>query len=91
MRWWLVSVTLAASCASPPPDWCTDKAPDEACFRAKRPVDDPRLVRAVEVAEAYMSRHPPTGLEWGWEEGVLATALSELHRVTRDEALERTW
>jgi unsaturated rhamnogalacturonyl hydrolase len=89
MRWWLVSVTLAASCASPPPDWCTDKAPDEACFRAKRPVEDPRLVRAVEVAEAYMSRHPATGLEWGWEEGVLVTALSELHRVTGDEALEQ--
>jgi len=90
MRWLLLVSLNAFACQTPPPpDWCGDQAPDASCFREKRPADHPNLKRAQEIAAAFMRRHPATELKWGWEDGVLLTALSELHRVTQDSAIER--
>ena len=85
----LVLLSCVACSAEPPPDWCSDVAPDEACFRSKRPSDHAHLVRAIEIAQAFMQRHPAIELKWGWEDGVFVTALSELHRVTQDEQIEQ--
>ena len=85
----LVSLTALACQTAPPPDWCGNEAPDEACFRQTRPIDHPNLVRAQQIAAAFMHRHPATELKWGWEDGVLLTALSELHRVTQDSEIEQ--
>ena len=80
---------LSACSAEPPPDWCFDEPPDEVCFRNKRPGDHPNLLRASAIARAFMQRHPAVELKWGWEDGVLLTALSALHRVTQDDQIER--
>ena len=85
----LVLLGVVACSAEPPPDWCSDEPPDEACFRSKRPSDHEHLVRATEIARAFMQRHPAIELKWGWEDGVLVTALSELHRVTQDDQIEQ--
>jgi unsaturated rhamnogalacturonyl hydrolase len=70
------------------PDWCAETPPDAACFRAKRPVDDVHVVAAADLAADFMRRHRAQDLSWGWEDGVFLIALTELHRLTADPAIE---
>jgi len=57
------------------------------CFAAKRPGDSSEMQMAIRIADRFMQQHAPERLPWNWEEGVALFALTELHRVTGDDAL----
>lgn len=87
MRWMLLYCLLACQPLIYP-DQCEEGvAPDGACFAELRPTTAPELQLAQRIAQAFMTRHDPSELSWNWEEGVALFALTELYKVTADEAL----
>ncbi len=87
MRWLSLSLLLACQ-PLVYPDQCREgEAPNSSCFAQKRPVDSAEVELATRLANRFMHAHAPGDLPWNWEEGVALFALSELHKVTGDEAL----
>ena len=84
---------LLACSSSPPPDYAFFDAcdpqtvPDGACYAAKRDPQSASVALATDIAHRFIDEHPPTELEWNWEEGVLMYGMTELYRVTGDPAV----
>ncbi|MBM66381.1 MAG: glycosyl hydrolase [Myxococcales bacterium] len=85
---WLIFAFLIGCQPLIYPDQCQEgEAPDSSCFAQKRPLDSAEVELASRLANRWMQTHAPGDLPWNWEEGVALFALTELHRVTGDEAL----
>jgi unsaturated rhamnogalacturonyl hydrolase len=65
-------------------DYCSGKAPDSACYAAKRDPSSADVTLAKAIADRYMAIYPADKLKWDWEPTVLMFGLSELYRVTGD-------
>lgn len=66
-----------------PFDWCEPTTPpDAACHAAKRDPESESVQLALEIARAWIDRHPVAELAWNWEEAVLLVSMTELFDVT---------
>lgn len=83
----------AAACGDDPPpfeffDACApDQVPDATCYANKRDPSSDNVALASEIAARYIVEHPATEQGWGWEDGVLMYAMTELYRVTGETAV----
>ena len=81
-----------APSTSPPPfeffDACDPHAaPDASCYASKRDPTSANVALATEIAHRYITEHPAIEMGWGWREGVLMFAMTELYRVTGDDVV----
>ena len=88
-----LAVTSVGCADDPPPpfeffDACApDQVPDATCYASKRDPGSDNVALASAIAARYMAEHPATEETWGWEDGVLMYAMTELYRVTGDQAV----
>jgi unsaturated rhamnogalacturonyl hydrolase len=92
MRTLLCAVAAVAACDSPADydffDACDARAaPDAACYAARRDPASDDVALALAIARRYVDEHPVAELRWGWEDGVLLYAMTELARVTGDAGI----
>ncbi len=85
----------APKAAAAPFDWCTaGKAPDEACFAAKRDPASANVALALSIAKRQAVLRPKADFAWNWGDAVMMQAFIDLHRVTADAptlTYARTW
>lgn len=68
-------------------DYCDPAVPSAECYRDRRDPDSTQVAAAEAVALRYIENHPAEEELWDWKSGVLMFALTELNRVTENEAL----
>ena len=87
---WLALALLTIACGAndtpAPYDYCDGKAPDAACYAAKRAPGSTEVALARAIADKQLELHPADQLAWNWEEAVMMFALAELYRVTGESA-----
>jgi unsaturated rhamnogalacturonyl hydrolase len=68
-------------------DACDEPVTADECYSLRRDPSSEQVGLATDIALRYVDEHPVEREEWDWTSGVLMFALTELYRVTRNEAI----